>query len=199
MNYLEQMGIVGYLLLACSIISLAVILERLIFFLYNHPISEKWIIGLLQLQTHALPEDLTQELQHKRFGRIILELFSQRTMDPEERESLLSLRLLEVQSELSRYLQLLKILASISPLLGLLGTILGMIRSFDAIAQVQGPITPSVIASGISQAMLTTAAGLLIAIPSLLAYSLFQMRAASLMNSLTRQLNLLNQHIKHRG
>ncbi len=197
MNYLEQMGVVGYLLLACSIISLAIIIERLIFFLSNHPISEKWIARLLQLQTHVLPEDLIRDLQHKRFGRVILELFTQQSMDHEERESLLSLRLLEVQSELSRYLQLLKILASISPLLGLLGTILGMIRSFDAIAQVQGPITPSLIASGISQAMLTTAAGLLIAIPSLLAYSLFQMRTSALMHNLTRQLNLLNQHIKH--
>ncbi len=197
MNYFEQMGIVGYPLIACSTINLAIIAQKLIYLLSNHALSSKLVHQLLKTPTTSLSAELEKSLQKNQFGRVILELYKMKSLDNDERENLLSLELLTIQNHLSRYLQLLKLLASISPLLGLLGTILGMMEAFDAIAQAGGPITPALIASGISAAMMTTAAGLLIAIPSLLAYSLFQMRISSLVQNLTQQLNLVNQHIKH--
>ena len=81
--------------------------------------------------------------------------------------------------ELERYLNTLGTIASITPLLGLLGTVVGMIQVFTAITT-QGVGNPTVLAGGISQALLTTAAGLSVAIPSLMFYRYFRGRVEQL-------------------
>ena len=73
--------------------------------------------------------------------------------------------------ELSRYLNVLAIIGNITPLLGLLGTVLGMIKSFMVIQQMGGKVNAAVLAGGIWEAMLTTAMGLSIALPAMLAHS----------------------------
>lgn len=79
-----------------------------------------------------------------------------------------------VSNELKKNLRLINGIATVSPLLGLLGTVLGMIQAFDAIATINPGIDPKiVIATGISQALLTTAAGLCVAIPALIAHLYF--------------------------
>ena len=80
--------------------------------------------------------------------------------------------------DLERYLGPLGTIAAISPLLGLLGTVSGMIRSFTAITA-QGVGDPTVLAGGISEALVTTAAGLVVAIPSLIAYRYLRGRVDS--------------------
>lgn len=74
-----------------------------------------------------------------------------------------------VAHELNRFLTTLGTIAAISPLLGLLGTVVGMVQVFAAITT-HGVGDPSVLADGISQALITTAAGLTVAIPSLIGY-----------------------------
>jgi len=78
-----------------------------------------------------------------------------------------------VTNGLRRYLRLFNGISTISPLLGLLGTVLGMIRAFNAIATADAMGRPELLAAGISQALLTTAAGLTVAIPALIAYLFF--------------------------
>ncbi len=75
-------------------------------------------------------------------------------------------------SHMSAWLRLLDLISMISPLLGLLGTVLGMIQSFQDLAQAQGSANASVLAGGIWLALLTTAGGLLVAIPAAVASSL---------------------------
>jgi len=79
-------------------------------------------------------------------------------------------------SQMSRYIRALELVAMISPLLGLLGTVLGMIQSFQELELAQGAANASVLAGGIWQALLTTAAGLLVAIPAAVAASLLSAR-----------------------
>jgi biopolymer transport protein ExbB len=81
-----------------------------------------------------------------------------------------------VTNGLRRYLRLFSGVSTISPLLGLLGTVLGMIRAFNAIATADAMGRPELLAGGISQALLTTAAGLSIAIPAYIAYLFFVSR-----------------------
>lgn len=85
----------------------------------------------------------------------------------------------QVVSELERYLNTLGTIASITPLLGLLGTVIGMIDVFAAI-MAHGVGDPGVLAGGISQALITTAAGLSVAIPSLMFYRYFRGRVDAL-------------------
>jgi len=74
-----------------------------------------------------------------------------------------------VVHELERFLNTLGTIASITPLLGLLGTVTGIIKAFNAITQ-GGMGDPRMLSGGISEALITTAAGLLVAIPALIAY-----------------------------
>lgn len=84
-----------------------------------------------------------------------------------------------VVHDLERYLNSLGTIAAISPLLGLLGTVSGMIRAFSAITT-QGVGNPTVLAGGIAEALITTAAGLAVAIPALIAYRYLRGRVDAL-------------------
>ena len=85
----------------------------------------------------------------------------------------------QVVHELERYLNTLGTVAAITPLLGLLGTVIGMIKVFTAI-QLEGTGNATVLAGGISEALITTAAGLTVAIPSLFFYRYFQRKVDEL-------------------
>lgn len=85
----------------------------------------------------------------------------------------------QVAHDLERYLTSLGVIASIAPLLGLLGTVVGMIQVFTAL-MLEGAGNASVLAGGISQALITTAAGLSVAIPALMCHRFFQRRVDEL-------------------
>jgi biopolymer transport protein ExbB len=81
-----------------------------------------------------------------------------------------------VTNGLRRYLRVFNGVATVSPLLGLLGTVVGMIRAFNAIATSEAMGRATLLANGISEALLTTAAGLTVAIPALIFYMFFVSR-----------------------
>jgi biopolymer transport protein ExbB len=81
-----------------------------------------------------------------------------------------------VTNGLRRYLRVINGVATVSPLLGLLGTVVGMIRAFNSIATSDALGRPELLATGISEALLTTAAGLSVAIPALIFYLFFVSR-----------------------
>lgn len=94
-------------------------------------------------------------------------------------------------AEMSRHLRLLELLGMVAPLLGLLGTVLGMIRSFQDLAGAEGSANASILAAGIWEALLTTAAGLVVAIPAAVAAGLLAEqveRAAFMIESAVGQL-----------
>lgn len=91
----------------------------------------------------------------------------------------------QVMHELERYLTPLQSIASVAPLLGLLGTVVGMIKVFALM--VQNPGNANVLAGGISQALITTAAGLSIAIPALFLVGYFQRRVDALVVTMEQE------------
>ncbi len=100
----------------------------------------------------------------------------------------------EELSRMNNHIRLLELIAMISPLLGLLGTVLGMIQSFQELEMAEGAANASVLAGGIWQALLTTAAGLLVAIPAAVGASLLSARAergAQLIEGAIAQLMLI--------
>ncbi len=106
----------------------------------------------------------------KKWGRPSVEI-EQTIIDAEDR----------VTPGLRRYTRLFSAVATISPLLGLLGTVVGMIRLFDAISSADAMGRTELLAAGISEALLTTAAGLLLAIPALLIHLYFLGRVERLL------------------
>lgn len=91
-----------------------------------------------------------------------------------------------VVHELERYLDTLGTVAAVSPLLGLLGTVIGMVKVFAEI-KIQGVGNPTVLAGGISEALITTAAGLTVAIPALIGYRYYRSRVDTLVVDMEKE------------
>ena len=91
-----------------------------------------------------------------------------------------------VVHELERYLDTLGTVAAISPLLGLLGTVIGMVKVFSAITT-HGVGNPTVLAGGIAEALITTAAGLSVAIPALIGYRYYSSRVDTLVVNMEKE------------
>ncbi len=158
-------------ILACSVIALAIVGERLWALarrrvLPPHLVAQAWrwaTSGQLD-QAH-----LRSLRESSPLGRVLAAALVNRHHPREIMKEAVEDTGRHVAHELERYLNTLGTIAGISPLLGLLGTVLGMIKVFTTITT-QGVGNPGALAGGISEALITTAAGLVVAIPSLMFY-----------------------------
>jgi len=167
LELLAKGGWVMYVLLGCSILALTIVLERLYTLLRAQNDTEKLIGGVKRLLVQGkVLEALRLAKQEKgpvaavlaagieNYGRGIKEV--ERMMDLTAEQELYRMR---------KRMPALEMIAQISPLLGLLGTVTGEIRTFNVLNSLQGVSDPVAMSSGIAEALLTTAYGLLIAIP----------------------------------
>lgn len=170
-------GLVMVPLLACSVVALAIIIERFWTLQRKRILPDNLVAQVWQwAQSGALDERRVQALRSgSPLGRVLAAGILHRDADRQlMKESIEEVGRLEVFA-LGRYISVLGTIASISPLLGLLGTVMGMIRIFSAVTK-QGVSDPSILAGGISEALITTATGLAVAIPALLFYRYFNRR-----------------------
>ncbi len=177
LGLLKSGGWIMWPILFCSMTALAIIVERLWFLRISNiippkMISKVWVwINNNQLDNRRLKEIKTSSalgrifatgLVNSKHGRVIM------------KESIEESASHEVH-KMERYLNTLGSLAAIAPLLGLLGTVLGMIEVFSVIV-LQGTGNATVLAGGISEALVTTASGLSVAIPALFFHRFFTRR-----------------------
>ena len=168
----------GWLMLpiiACSIIAFAIIAERLWTLRVKRVIPRTLVAQVWdQAKSRKLDMERLQDLRSgSPLGRILAAGLMNRNASREIMKEAIEDTGRHVVHELERYINTLGTIAAISPLLGLLGTVIGMIQVFSAITT-QGVGNPSALAGGISQALITTAAGMVVAIPSLMAYRYFR-------------------------
>ncbi len=164
---IAQGGVIGYVILGLGAAGLLLAVGRLL---------------VLWLEGRAIYRQMHQPGQpspKNALGRILLAARLDNDPDPETLELRLSEAVLEEVPRINRYLPLLKIIAAVAPLLGLLGTVTGMIVTFQAIT-LFGAGDPRLMAGGISQALVTTVLGLCVAIPMLLMHNVVQSLAKSL-------------------
>ncbi len=156
-------------ILLCSVIAVAIIVERLWTLQTGKVIPEKLMTGIWNLlNKDLLTEKHIAEIENgSPLGRVLAAGLINRHLSRElVRESIEETGRF-VAHELERFLNTLGTISTITPLLGLLGTVIGMIKVFTAITVV-GVGDPSTLAGGISEALITTAAGLTVAIPSVI-------------------------------
>lgn len=169
-------GFLIWPILLCSIISVSVILERFHYF-YSTRIK---IPNLFSRVRNLLKQDRTDEalkLCESTTGPIphILAIgihIHKRAL--EERERIIAQAASNVIRQSEKNLNLLAIIGNITPLLGLLGTVTGMIKTFMRIQELGGRVDVSVLAGGIWEALITTAAGLSVAIPTIVFFHYFE-------------------------
>lgn len=183
MRLIELGGWMMWPLLLMSIAALAIIVERCIVFLAC-PFPDRQFAALA-LEAAATGDG--RALAAKLESVPLLEDFARLlTADVPHREAALRLAGETALARLQTRLPLLAILARLAPLMGLLGTILGMITTFSRIAGASSGVDMTLLAGGIWQALLTTAAGLGIAIPALFFHACFQWRARRVAAALER-------------
>ena len=161
-------------ILVCSVLALAIIVERC-WSLRRSVVAPKDLMSHIQGMT--LGERLTNEQidavrETSALGQILAAGLSRQTQQAFLIKDAIEEAGGHVVHELERYLNALGTIAATTPLLGLLGTVIGMIKVFSAITAV-GVGDPQVLAGGISEALITTAAGLSVGIPSLMFHRYF--------------------------
>ncbi|MDR2386979.1 MAG: MotA/TolQ/ExbB proton channel family protein [Deltaproteobacteria bacterium] len=184
-DLIQRGGWVMYVILLCSLVAFAIILDRIWCLRRGKVIPSSLVSSVNELLIRRQYNDavfLCQDGQNsaarlikqglKMIGQSRL-VFKDAMEESGRRESLY----------LSSHLELLGVIASISPLLGLLGTVSGMINAFGAVAQA-GLGNPGLLAGGIGQALLTTAAGLVVAIPTMVIHRILVGRVETLTTDL---------------
>lgn len=196
-NLTQQFGLMTWPLLICSILTVMILVERFIQVLLCTGVGKTKVTALLDKQNRhddrAL-DQLAEQLKHQRplLCKGISMLISHRHFTKPLREDAASIWLLQKRQQLRSGLRLLSLIGVISPLLGLLGTVLGLIEMFKGIALSTGSVTPSDLADGLGLAMRTTAAGLIIALPAITGSQLLGLWADSIMATLEHSLNRCN-------
>ncbi|HIG91398.1 MAG TPA: MotA/TolQ/ExbB proton channel family protein [Methylococcaceae bacterium] len=180
-EFFEKGGLMLLPIVLCSIVALGIIVERFWSLQRNKILPPDLVPQVWRLSREEkldamairrlkvgspLGAILAAGLSNSRFGREIM------------KESIEEVGR-QVAHDLERYLTALGTISAITPLLGLLGTVVGMIKVFSAIMS-QGVGDPGVLAGGISEALITTAAGLAVAIPSLMFHRYFEGRVDDL-------------------
>jgi biopolymer transport protein ExbB len=162
------------ILLVCSIIALALIIERFIFFTRHGFNIRKGYLQFSQLlRTQGANAAYNYAHQQKNTLNDLFKVaLDNRHLESDNLFEILSSFIIEEKVKFDRYLGGMGTLANAATLLGLLGTVMGLIKSFHNIA-ITGSGGPAVISSGIAEALLTTAFGLFIGIPTLFFYNYF--------------------------
>ncbi|MCD6269454.1 MAG: MotA/TolQ/ExbB proton channel family protein [Deltaproteobacteria bacterium] len=176
-QFVMKGGYLMYPIILCSILTVAILFERLFALRRSRIIPEKFIIEVTDLVRQQRMEDaLTQcRLNDSSISRILMAGISRHKKSRQQvKEAIEDIGRLEA-ANLERFLTILGTIAGIAPLLGLLGTVTGMIKAFSVISHA-GIGNPQMLAGGISEALITTAAGLTVAIPAFVFYKLLRSR-----------------------
>ncbi|WP_341708699.1 MotA/TolQ/ExbB proton channel family protein [Halopseudomonas sp.] len=172
---LAQGGIVGYVIVALGVLGVLLALARLVWL--------HWVQRGVDRQI----DDLNHLRHDNPLGRVLSVIGSNpRLEELDTLELKLDEAILRETPALERWQGMIKLLAAVAPLLGLLGTVTGMIATFQAITQ-YGSGDPKLMADGISQALVTTVLGLLAAIPLLFLHTLVAARSKALIQLLEQQ------------
>ncbi len=168
-------GLVMYPIILCSVLALGVFLERLVNLRRKRILHQDFISGIRRLWRRR---DIEKALQLCKahdisISRILRAGLLRHNISLADMERAIEGAGRHEVALLTVNLRVLGVVANLAPMLGLLGTVVGMIKAFHVISQ-GGTGNPGLVASGISEALLTTAAGLIVGIPSLAAYHYFR-------------------------
>ncbi|HSG59876.1 MAG TPA: MotA/TolQ/ExbB proton channel family protein, partial [Pseudomonadales bacterium] len=169
----HQGGYVGYVITAVGVVAMLIAVMRLL------------VLGGMSSKVKAQLKSKTANTNNP-LGRVLKVHEDNPSMDTETLELKLSEAILKETPAIEKHLTLLKIIAAVAPLLGLLGTVTGMIVTFQAIT-IFGAGDPKAMAGGISGALVTTVLGLIVAIPTVLMHTIVNGKAKEIIHILEEQ------------
>lgn len=169
-----QGGLVGYIILAVGAFALVLALFKIV------------TINLTSMQVAAQKRDISNPRSDNPLGRVLQVYNASKSLDIESLEMRLAEAILDEMPRINRFVVIIKIISVVAPLMGLLGTVTGMINTFQAIT-LFGTGDPKTMAGGISQALVTTVLGLVVAIPAVVLHTIVASRAKAIGHTLEHQ------------
>ena len=189
-EFITAGGIFMWPLLACSVLIIAFSIERS-WFLQKRLICPDGLSNQIKtlMDNDMIDKRHAEEIANlSSLGFLLINCIKYKNLPRENLESKIEEKAAEVQYSLERNLTMLGTTATISPLIGLLGTVVGMITAFTGLTETSGA-NPDLLAAGISQALITTAFGLLIAVPGLVLHKYFEHKIKYLLISLQTEVS----------
>ncbi|EJP71964.1 MAG: MotA/TolQ/ExbB proton channel [SAR86 cluster bacterium SAR86A] len=189
-EFITAGGIFMWPLLACSVLIIAFSIERS-WFLQKRLICPDGLSNQIKtlMDNDMIDKRHAEEISNlSSLGFLLINCIKYKNLPRENLESKIEEKATEVQYSLERNLTMLGTTATISPLIGLLGTVVGMITAFTGLTETSGA-NPDLLAAGISQALITTAFGLLIAVPGLVLHKYFEHKIKYLLISLQTEVS----------
>jgi biopolymer transport protein ExbB len=164
-------------LIACSVITFGVALERLYYFRKRSGNADLMLMEALEALRRGKVGDSIARCRNNvhPVGTVAAETMECHLSRPAETEETMQVVLSQQKLMLERNTSMLGTMAAVAPLIGLLGTVWGIMRAFHDMA-LTGSAAPSVVAAGVAEALITTAAGLVIAVPCVLLFNHFNRR-----------------------
>ncbi|MEW5944135.1 MAG: MotA/TolQ/ExbB proton channel family protein [Pseudomonadota bacterium] len=187
LSIIEAAGWPIWPLIIASVLALAIILERL-WSLNSNLVAPKSLLSKVQegLKQGGVTAEVLADLEkHSPLGRVFAAGLRNIGSSREVMKEAIEETGRAVTHELERFLTTLGTIASVSPLLGLLGTVIGMVEIFGALTPTGG--SPAMLAHGISVALYNTAMGLIVAIPAMIFYRYFRARVETLVIEMEQQ------------
>ncbi len=180
----------------CSLVSLTFIIERFIFFRHTRFDSDGFMSSLYDaLRESGLRRAVELcKTYEAPVVTVVRSGMQNAKLGEKGRIELMEATAMKEKLKFEKYLNILGTMGNIAPFIGLLGTVIGIIRAFQDLAAASTG-GPSVVAAGIAEALITTAAGLIVAIPSVVAYNYFQRRIATLMVEIEAAIKMVQVYL----
>ncbi len=178
-NWMDVVGSspIVMVLIGFSIITLGIVIERALYYMKRNGKPEKAFETAMSLLRRGRKTEAIHACEscNHPMGSVAAQILDSESNDPEEAEERLQIALSQQKLFLERNLGILGTMAAVAPLVGLLGTVWGIMRAFRDMGST-GSAAPSVVAAGVAEALVTTAIGLIIAVPALMLYNHFARR-----------------------
>jgi len=188
LNFIKESGVVGWTILATGVAVLALVAERVRTLYFDYGMNVEQFVG--KIQTLVLSKKIDEaivtcaQMETKPLARAFKVILEKADRDDETIFQAQDIALAEAVPAYTKRLHYLSMLANVATLLGLLGTIHGLIVSFQAVAQADPATKQAMLAKGIAVSMYTTALGLAVAIPAMVLFSFLTSRQNELLEQL---------------
>ena len=173
------------ILMACSVVALTFIFERWLFYKHTSIDADRFFMKIKEAFRNDGTEKAISVCNNSLspLAAVVKSGLEESGKKPVIAAEMMDAMAIDQRTKLEKNLSILGTLGNIAPLIGLFGTVVGIIRAFHALS-VSGSAGPSVISAGIAEALVTTAAGLVVAVPAVIFYNYYLRRVETVMNEI---------------
>ena len=195
-NLIFNGGPLNWIIISMYFITLFVFVERLIFYIFTSCNQKKLLGDLSKITSEAQLDEIHSKIKNSFTGEMILEFIQNQKKSPEILNESLDRKASIIQKKLMSRLNYLSLIAAVAPLCGLLGTVMGLMETFSVIEKSGNSAQMNSLAGGIWVAMITTATGLIVAIPCVILHKIFESMAEKKMDDMSIICSILKEQFR---